>query len=54
MISILAMACLIFLAFAQLIRAAMVTEMDVQTVMLLLLVYLGALGVRAMIHRRLS
>jgi hypothetical protein len=54
MISMMAMACVIFYAFAKLMTVAMVTEWDVQPVMILFLVFLSAVRLRTMIHRRLT
>jgi len=54
MISIIAMACVILLAFSKLIIVAMVTEWDVQPIMILLLVMISAVRLRMMIHRRLT
>ncbi len=54
MISTLVCVCAIFWAFERIMRLAMVTEWDIQPVVILLLVMISAVRLRAMIHRRLT
>jgi hypothetical protein len=54
MISMMAMACVIFYAFGKLIVLAQCTEWDIQPVVILFLVMISAVRFRAELHRRLA